>query len=358
MPGMSQQAIHQTVVAAAVQDVTAAKDCVQVILTSLANLCQTMGEGSTPCNQVAAIQNALANAANSANANSAYTVQHGADLFAGRSDVRPATVKPVALGGKWGSSTNPNQQMIHFQDCKKITITGADSASPLHTFIMDGVFESVDHTGIQHPICSGCEYTTKSRIVEPSEAEINLGGANPNLGVMLIYGQFPVGTPERELAVRFLDTSGNLVFQQNFRNSAGAQMAPMIRASKIEDVSICTHPGYNPQVCPDTQLPDSTDSWSPACCENAPGAPNLNFYDQIAMIHDHMADHCLTWSEASSSGANEVLIPSSDFAVPNSIVDGLAIIGFAGLLYGAYSLGKRKTPQYDAVQTTFDKNEV
>jgi len=265
--------------------------CMQFVLGQLSTACDAGVQ--TACNSWNGLTTALT-------VSSGWQAIHGQNLFAGRSGPRADLDTPadltLDLAGLWGSTTNANQRMVHFQQCNKITITGGNTQTPLHNFVMDGVTESHDQTGISHPIHPSVDYIAKSTIAAPTPAEQAMGAT----AVMVIYGEFPEGGPVIEQAIRFINANGQLVLQQNMTVN-GNQMAPIIIADQIsapnDPTTGCAHAG-----CPSDWV-DTEDSWSPACCNVVP----MQVFNMISYPHDNMYPTCLY-----ASSAGDVVVADQD----------------------------------------------
>jgi len=218
------------------------------------------------------------------------SVQREFDLFDRDLDEEPPRTGkdvrfdlPLDLSGKWyGSSDDAIFNMYIWQECLEVTLAAEKMypngttvpSSPLHHHQADGHYVTLDDTltTTRHAV----EYISyKSIIAAPTKAEADDGAT----AVLVFYsdssvpdliqpdGSVTTYTYDTELAIRYIDSKGRLVFQQN--KTALPASTPLERMEKFGYLP-CVYPHESPasEYCATrTQSkPDVYDSFTPACC--------------------------------------------------------------------------------------------
>jgi len=190
---------------------------------------------------------------------------------------------PLDLSGKWckKGSDDVIVNAYIWHECLELTFVseknspnGTKFSGPLHHAQADGNFVTVDDTLTtgRHAV----EYISyKSIIAAPTKAEADDGAT----AVLVFYsdssvpdliqpdGSVTTYTYDTELAIRYIDSKGRLVFQQN--KTALPASTPLERMEKFGYLP-CVYPHESPasEYCATrTQSkPDVYDSFTPACC--------------------------------------------------------------------------------------------
>jgi hypothetical protein len=230
-----------------------------------------------------------------------FVLGHAIDLFDRDLAKEPPRVSKDArfdltldLSGQWraviGGRISTDQWI--WQECLEVTISGnastlegnpiPNSNGPMHHHIANGEYITFDDT--QTTKTGHVGYLSyKSIIAAPTGAE----AADGATAVLVLYEDTtmpditqPHGTnPSKtsyhhaaELAIRYIDSKGRLVFQQNAKKIPGA--FPLMKYEKYADVP-CKHPWAFPPsgyCAKRTQVhPDKYNAFTPACCGDGYG---------------------------------------------------------------------------------------
>merc|ERR1719203_596445 len=188
------------------------------------------------------------------------------------------------LSGAWFIKLGPFEGTQYiWQECMEVTITSDSGEGPLHHHIADGEYITYDDTETTSTDVDKY-FQYKAIIARPTKKEAEYG-ATATLVFFIEAGMpnitQPDGTVEVfdfswEVAVRFIDSDGNLRFQQNV--SGGA---PFITFTKEGDLP-CNYPWTSPtsEFCGAKNYTDRWNSFTPACCGRGYGGSTENYFNK------------------------------------------------------------------------------
>jgi len=175
-----------------------------------------------------------------------------------------------------GSFTYLHVTALIWQECLEVTVGSNEDGGPLHHSVADGNYISIDDTETA-ATDQGAKFSWKTIIASPTTKEESYGATA--VVVNFVEPGMPIyeddGTTvstydyHAELAVRFIDSDGNLRFQQNL--TGGIPFLTMTRQPEAGTLG-CQHPFTKPRsaYCSAKTYTDEWNRFSPACCQSPP----------------------------------------------------------------------------------------
>lgn len=182
------------------------------------------------------------------------------------------------LSGVW---VRAGMYQYIWHECMEVTISGNNA--PLHHMIHDGKYITYDDTETSTTEAEGT-FQYKAIIAKPTKKEADLG-SKATLVFFIERGMPDIvqkdGTISRydhdaEVAIRFLDSEGRLMTQQNV--SGGL---PLVSQTKEENMP-CKYPWTNSgsgSHCSAKKDIDEWNSFTPACCGDGYGGSTEGYFN-------------------------------------------------------------------------------